>query len=105
MADQTPADAMETAINGRARAHKIPVRAKPNQGRNKAFLRATLLPRPGPNPAPETFKGLRDDTHPEPAQREGSKPPQMRPHHVQESRLQFVKFLGGNLARRSEVVL
>jgi len=68
------AAAMETAIKGMATAHKIPVRAKPNQGRNKAFLLATLLPRPGPNPAPETFKRLRDGTRPEPAQREGFEP-------------------------------
>lgn len=83
----------------------MPVRAKPNQGRNKAFLRATLLPRPGPNPAPETFKGFRDVSHPEPAQREGNEPLKARPHRAQESRLQIVKCFRRNLARRSEVVL
>ena len=32
------------------------------------------IARPGPNPAPETFKKFRDGTHPEQAQREGDKP-------------------------------
>ena len=64
IAVQAPAISMETAINGSDRAHKIPVRAKPNQGRNTAFLQRHNCEVPGRIRLRRHSKRLRDGSAP-----------------------------------------